>query len=64
MRINPDGLFEVAIGLYFTLVGFGVVGASKNAEKNKEWLQKYGVFLKVVAPLVLLYGLASTFRLL
>jgi hypothetical protein len=35
MSINPEGLIEVAIGLYFTLAGFGVVGASKNAQKNQ-----------------------------
>jgi hypothetical protein len=64
MSINPAGLVEVAIAIYFYLLAFGAVKASKDAQKNAEWLAKYRTLLKVAATVILLYGLASTFRLL
>ena len=64
MSINPAGLVEVVIGVYLYLLAFGIVKASKNAQKNAEWLAKYRTLLKVAATVILLYGLASSFRLL
>jgi len=64
VTVNPGGLIEVAVGAYLTLVAFGQIQASRNPQKNKEWLTQYGGVLKVAGPLLLLYGVASTVGLL
>lgn len=45
-----------AFGVYFTLVGLGKVAVSKCAEKNAEWVAKYGTFFKVGGPIMLVCG--------
>ncbi len=46
----------LVFGIYFTLVGFGKVAVSKDAEKNTQWLAKYGTFFKVAGPVMALGG--------
>jgi hypothetical protein len=64
MSINPAGLVEVAIAIYIYLLASGTIKASKNAQKQTEWLGKYRSLLNVAATVILLLGLASTFRLM
>ena len=50
------GLLEVLAGVYVTLVGFGVVAPAKDPEYNKRWLKKFGTFMKISGPLIMLVG--------
>ena len=42
------GIGFIVVGILLSLYGFGKIQASKNAEKNAEWLSKYGKFLKIL----------------
>ena len=41
------GIGFIVFGVVMALYGFGKIQASKNPEKNAEWLSKYGKFLKI-----------------
>jgi len=59
-----DNLLTAALGILVTLMGFGKIPVSKNAEKNREYLDKYGVFLRIGGIMLVAIGLllaASTF---
>ncbi len=62
--MHLDGLIALLGGVYCVLVAFGVVQASKNPEANERWVQKYGTWMKILAPIVILYGLAELFGVL
>jgi hypothetical protein len=47
-----------------TLGAFGVVQLSKNPELNEQWLKKYGTMIKILGPIVTLYGVAQFFGFL
>ncbi len=53
------GLGSIAVGVLLSLYGFGKIQASKNSEKNKEWLSKYGKFLKIVGPCLIVIGILT-----
>ena len=38
---------------------FRVVRVSKNPEANEVWLRKFGPMMKILSPLVILFGLAE-----
>ncbi len=46
----------IVVGILLTLYGVGKIRASKNPEKNKEWLSKYGKFLKIAGPCLVVIG--------
>jgi hypothetical protein len=50
------GIGMILLGAYFTLIGMGKVAVSKNAEKNAEWLGKYGKFFKISGPIMVVCG--------
>ncbi|MBC8372990.1 MAG: hypothetical protein H8E53_05300 [Planctomycetes bacterium] len=50
------GIVMIIFGAYFTLIGLGKVAVSKKAEKNTEWLNKYGMFLKIAGPIMVVCG--------
>jgi hypothetical protein len=59
MHLNVSGLILVAIGIYVLLAVFRVVRVSKNPESNDLWLRKFGPMMKVISPLIILFGLGQ-----
>ena len=59
MHFNLSGLIPVAGGIYGLLAAFRVIRVSKNSEANEVWLRKFGPILKILSPLVALFGLAE-----
>jgi hypothetical protein len=57
-----DGSLTLAAGVYVSLVGFGVVSASKDKKKGEEWRKKWGVFMKIAGPLIAIWGVFSLVR--
>ena len=49
----------ILVGILLTLYGLGKIQASKNPEKNKEWLSKYGKFLKIAGPCLVVVGILT-----
>jgi len=48
----------ILLGVYITLIGFRVISASKKQdEKYEEWLKKWGLFLKIGGPVLILAGI-------
>jgi len=52
-----DAIFFILLGGYISLIAFEKVQASKNSEKNQEWLEKYGKFLKIAGPSLIILGI-------
>ena len=63
MHLNLSGLIFVASGIYGLLAVFRVVPVSKNPQANEQWLRKFGPTMKVLSPLIILFGLAQLFGL-
>lgn len=59
MHLNLSGLILIAVGIYALLASFRVVRLSKNPEANELWLRKFGPMMKVISPLVILFGLGQ-----
>jgi len=51
-----DGVITLALGVWVTLIGFGVVSPSKDKKKGEEWRLKYGGFMKVAGMLIAAFG--------
>jgi len=56
-----EGIWFIAIGVYLSLVGFRNIKSSRNNDKNKEWLDKYGTFMKIGGPSLIVIGLLRLF---
>lgn len=63
MHLNIGGLIPIAGGIYGLLVAFRFVAVSKNPDANELWLRKFGPLLKVLSPLIILFGVAQLFGL-
>ena len=63
MRLNFTGLIPIAFSIYVLLAVFRVVQLSKNAEANEKWLRKFGPMMKVLCPILILFGLGQLFGL-
>jgi hypothetical protein len=63
MHWNWSSLILIAVGTYGLLGAFRVVQLSKNPEANEEWLRKFGPIMKIICPLVILFGLGQFFGL-
>jgi hypothetical protein len=63
MHLNWTSLILIAVGIYGLLGAFRVVRLSKNLEANDLWLRKFGPTMKVISPLVILFGLGQLFGL-
>jgi hypothetical protein len=59
--MNLGGLVPIIGGVYCVLVAFRVVRVSKNAEANELWLRKFGTLMKILGPIVILFGVAELF---
>jgi hypothetical protein len=64
VHLNLSGLIAIAGGIYGLLAAFRIVRVSKNSESNEVWLRKFGPMMKVLSPLVILFGLAEFFGIL
>lgn len=64
MHLNLSGLIAIAGGIYGLLAAFRIVRVSKNSESNEVWLRKFGPMMKVLSPLVILFGLAELLGIL
>ena len=63
-NLNFSGLIAVAGGIYGLLAAFSIVRVSKNQPANDEWLRKFGSVLKILSPVVILFGVAELFGVL
>jgi len=63
MHLNVSGLILIAGGIYALLGVYRVVPLSKNAESNELWVRKFGPAMKVISPIVILFGLGELFGL-
>jgi len=63
MHGNLSGLIPIAVGIYVLLAVFRIVRVSKDPEANELWLQKFGPMMKVISPLLILFGLGQAFGL-
>jgi hypothetical protein len=59
MHFHTGGFIASLGGTYALLAAFRVVHVSKNPAANEMWLRKFGPVLKIVSPLVILFGLAE-----
>lgn len=56
--MDVQGLIPLMGGLYGWLLATGKVPAKpKDPEKMAQWRQRFGPVLKVISPLVIVYGL-------
>jgi len=51
-----DGIISIAGGIYGYLAATGKIQISKSEEKSAEWRDKYGKLLKIVCPLLIVFG--------
>jgi len=51
-----EGFLAVLAGVYCTLLGFGVVAPAKDPEYTKQWRKKFGTFMKISGPFMILFG--------
>ena len=61
MTFNFGGLVSIAAGAYVLLAVFRVVRLSKNPEANEQWLHRFGPVMKVLCPLLILFGVGQLF---
>ena len=59
MHFSPSGLMACAGGTYGLLAALGIFRISKNPDANEAWVRKFGPWLKILSPFVILYGLAE-----
>lgn len=59
MHLNWGGLILIAGGVYGLLAVLRIVQVSHNPEGNEAWLRKFGPMMKILSPLVILFGLAE-----
>jgi hypothetical protein len=64
VNLNFTGLIAIAGGIYGLLAAFRIVRVSKNQPSNDEWLRKFGSALKILSPVVILFGVAELFGIL
>ena len=64
MQLNLSGLIAIAGGIFGLLAALRIVRVSKNSESNEVWLRKFGPMMKLLSPLVILFGLAELLGIL
>ncbi|TCK02585.1 hypothetical protein [Marinobacterium mangrovicola] len=51
-----DGLISIAGGSYAYLAAVGKIQISKSEEKTEKWRAKYGMLVKILAPILIAFG--------
>ena len=59
MKINLEGLIPVFGGVFAWLIATGRYIPSRDPEKFEQWRLKWESKLKILAPLVILFGIAQ-----
>ena len=59
--LNFEGLIPLGGGIWGLLVVSRVMSVSKDPDKNAAWLRKFGGLLKILSPLLVLFGLVTVF---
>ena len=57
-----QAIVVLGVGLFSTLLGFGIIPAGLDPKKSAAWHKRYGGNLKIGGPLVILVGLALLAR--
>ena len=58
--MNFEGLIPILGGLYILLLANGTIPKNpKNPEKLEAWRKKFGPIIKILAPLVILFGIVQ-----
>lgn len=57
-----DGLIPIALGIYLLLTAYKIIPRKDQyAKKWKIWDEKLGIWIKILAPLSIVYGIANLF---
>jgi len=64
MVINPEGLIPIIGGIFAYLMATGRYNPSKDPVKWEKWHLRWGKTLKIIAPIVILFGVAQFLGLL
>jgi len=59
MTINPEGLISLLGGVFAWLMATGRYNPSKDPARWEEWRLRWGPKLKILAPIVIVFGLAQ-----
>jgi hypothetical protein len=59
MVINPEGLIPIIGGTFAYLLATGRYNPSKDPIKWEEWKLRWGPKLKILAPVVIVFGIAQ-----
>lgn len=59
MKFNLEGLIPLLGGIYALLAAKGVVMVSKNPDSNQMWVQKHGKTMKVLGPILIVFGIIT-----
>jgi hypothetical protein len=59
MVINPEGLIPIIGGIFAYLLATGRYNPSKDPIKWEEWKLRWGPKLKILAPVVIVFGVAQ-----
>jgi hypothetical protein len=59
MTINPKGMIPIIGGSLAWLLATGRYSPSKDPIIGEAWLRRWGPVLKILAPLVILFGVAQ-----
>jgi len=52
-----DGVMLIIVGIYFILAVNGKIFIGKTLEDSEKWIEKYGLIMKILAPIVILFGI-------
>lgn len=64
-EIDLSGLIPILIGIYGFLMAIGALPRNpKEPEKMEAWRQRYGGMMKVLSPLIVVFGFLQLFRIL
>ena len=64
-HINLEGLIPILGGIYGLLLAYRVVPKKpKDPEKMELWHRKFGKMMKVLSPILIVFGLLLLFRIL
>ncbi|MGC6467904.1 MAG: hypothetical protein ACON5N_20190 [Akkermansiaceae bacterium] len=64
-ELDFSGLIPIVIGIYGFLMAIGVLPRNpKEPEKMELWRLRYGGMMKVLSPLIVVFGFLQLFRVL
>ena len=60
-----SALLLIGFGVYMSLIAYRVLPKNpKNPEEFEEWYKKFGKMLKIISPLVVIFGVLKLFNVL